>query len=552
MTRPRRRLLLLLLALPLFLVGCALVYMTGMSLLEGQPRGFWQSLEWAAETVTTTGYGADHTWRHPAMVVFVVAVQFAGVLLVFLLVPIYLLPFLEERFQVRLPQAAPEDLAGHVLIYRYGPAVETLLDELAGAGVPALVLEPDEAGARRLFESGRAVVVGRLDDASLAAGRLREARALIANGSDDENAAVTLAARQQGFAGPILALVEEPFHRQPMLLAGATAAFTPRHILGAALAARASARISPRLAGVQQLGRKLEVAEVRIEPKSPLAGKTLEETELGAVTGASVIGQWVGGELHTQLAAATRLDAETVLVVAGSHESVERVHDLARGAQLLRRKGPFVVGGSGEVGSKVVELLRTVGEEVRVIDRRPVPGVDLVGDLIDPRILERSGVVHAQAVILALDTDSATLFATVILKEAAPDVPIIARVNRAENVERIHRAGAFFALSISQVSGQMLAKKLLGQEAVAVDPQLKILRVSPEAMLGRHPSQLDIRHRTGCSVVAVERGEEVLVEFGPEFRFEGEDAVYVCGSADAVRRFAEDYAPGEAKIAAPA
>ncbi len=32
----------------------------------------------------------------------------------------------------------------------------------------------------------------------------------------------------------------------------------------------------------------------------------------------------------------------------------------------------------------------------------------------------------------------------------------------------------------------------------------------------------------GC--VAVERGEEVLVEFGPEFRFQAEDAVYLCGS----------------------
>jgi Trk K+ transport system NAD-binding subunit len=548
-TRPRRRLLLLLVALPLLVVGCALVYMAGMALLEGTPRGFWDSLEWSAETLTTTGYGADASWRHPAMVVFVVAVQFAGVFLVFLVVPIYLIPFLEERFQVRLPQAAPAELSGHVLIYRHGPAVETLIDELAGAGVPTLVLEPDEVGARRLFESGRAVVVGRLDDASLAAARLREARALIANGSDDENAALILAARQSGFAGPILALVEEPFHRQPMLLAGASAAFTPRHILGAALAARASARISPRLAGVQQLGRKLEVAEVRIEPKSPLAGKTLEEAAIGAATGASVIGQWAGGELRTQLAAGTCLDPETVLIVAGSHESVERVHDLARGAQLLRRKGPFVVGGSGEVGSKVVELLRTVGEEVRVIDRRAVPGVDLVGDLLDPRILEASGVVHAQAVILALDTDSATLFATVILKEAAPDVPVIARVNRAENVDRIHRAGAFFALSISQVSGQMLAKKLLGQEAVAVDPQLKVLRVSPDGMLGKHPAQLDIRHRTGCSVVAVERGEEVLVDFGPEFRFEGGDGVYVCGSAGAVRRFGEAYAPGEGKSA---
>jgi Trk K+ transport system NAD-binding subunit len=143
-------------------------------------------------------------------------------------------------------------------------------------------------------------------------------------------------------------------------------------------------------------------------------------------------------------------------------------------------------------------------------------------------------------VLLALDTDAATLFATVILKDLAPEVPVIARVNHSDNVERIHRAGAYFALSISQVSGQMLAKKLLGQEAVAVDPQLKILKVPANGLSGRRPADLRLRERTGCSVVAVERGEEVLVELGEDFRFRPEDAVYVCGSTGAVRRFAAE------------
>jgi Trk K+ transport system NAD-binding subunit len=167
-----------------------------------------------------------------------------------------------------------------------------------------------------------------------------------------------------------------------------------------------------------------------------------------------------------------------------------------------------------------------------------------VGNVLDARLLEAAGVPDAQAMILALDTDSATLFATVILKDLAPGVPVIARVNEAENVERIHRAGADYALSISQVSGQMLAKKLLGQESVAVDPQLKILKIVPDGLAGRHPATLAIRERTGCSVVAVERGDDVLVEFPPAFRFKPDDAVYICGSGNAVRRFREVFRRG--------
>jgi Trk K+ transport system NAD-binding subunit len=545
MEHPRRRLALTLAGVAALVVVSALLYMAGMARLEGRPRGFWDSLEWAAETLTTTGYGADAHWTHPAMVLFVVGVQFAGVFLVFLIVPLFLIPFLESRFEVRLPKEMSEALVGHVVIYRYGPAVETLLAELAAARVPTLLLESDDGAARRLFEAGQRVLHRPLDDAALRAADLRSSRALIANGSDDANAALILAARQSGFTGPILALVEEPFHRRPMMLAGASAVFTPRHILGAALAARASARIDPRLASAQQLGRQLAVAEVRIEPRSRLAGRTLAEAAIGATTGATVIGQWLGGELHALPEPEARLQAESVLVVAGSPQSVERVGELARAAAPARR-GPFVVGGYGEVGRKVVELLLAVGEEVRVIDRRAAPGVDLVGNVIDPGILEAAGAAEAQAVILALDTDSATLFATVILKDAVPAVPVIARVNQAENVDRIHRAGAYFALSISQVSGQMLARKLLGEEAVAVDPHLMVLRVPAAELRGatrrRARSALsgaEVRRRTGCSVIAVERGEEVLIDLPAEVRFGPDDVLYVCGSAAAVRRFPE-------------
>jgi Trk K+ transport system NAD-binding subunit len=252
-----------------------------------------------------------------------------------------------------------------------------------------------------------------------------------------------------------------------------------------------------------------------------------------------VIGEWIAGELVLPDGSGLRLAPDGILVVVGGHASIDRLHDLAGGAVALRREGPFVVGGGGEVGRKVAELLRAVGEEVKLIDIKPGEEVDLVGDILDARVLESAGVKDAQAVILALDTDSATLFATVILKDLVPEVPVIARVNQADNVERIHRAGADFALSISQVSGQMLAKKLLGQEAVTVDPQLKVLKVSPDGLAGHNAAELGVRERTGCSVVAVERGDEVIVELGSDFCFQPEDAVYICGSGSAVKRFQE-------------
>jgi Trk K+ transport system NAD-binding subunit len=544
MRRSQKRLLMLLAALPLLVVASGLVYQVAMKTFEGQAPGFWDGLGWASGTLTTNGSAADRLVRHPGMVLYVMGIQFIGVFLVYLVFPIYVVPYLDERFQARLPRDTVHDLSDHAVIFRYGPAVETLLDELAAAKVATLVLEPDETVARRLLEMKQRVLFRGLDDDALTAARLDRARALIANGSDDENAAIILAARQLGFKGTVLGLVEEPLHRRPMMLAGANAVFTPRHILGAALAARASVHISPRVAGVQQLGRRLEIAEVRVRADSSLAGQAMATVQVAHQTGATIVGQWLGGELVTSSDPAARIEADGILVAAGNHASIERLTELAGGQTALRRKGHFVVGGFGEVGRKVVELLRTVGEEVRVIERKAGEGIDVVGNVLDAPVLEAAGVRQAQAVILALDTDSATLFATVILRDLVPEVPIIARVNQAHNVERIHRAGAYFALSISQISGQMLAKKLLGEEAFAIDTNLKILKVRAESLTtGTHPAQLRIPDRTGCSVVAVERGDEVLVELAPEFRLASGDVVYVCGSIASVRRFNDVFRP---------
>lgn len=538
MLRLHKRLLALLVVLIVLLVVTTLLYMWGMTYLEGKPRGFWDALEWAGESLSTTGYGRDSNWNHPLMVSYVVLVQFVGVFLVFLVFPVYLLPFLEERFETRLPKQIPS-LKDHVVIFAYGPPVATLLTELERADIATVVVEEDENDARRLHEQGHRVIYGNLDEGVLQKTYLAQARALIVNSTDDRNAATILAARQLGFKGEILALVEDPYHREPIILAGASGAYTPRHVLGAALAARASQKVSPTVAGIQHLGHKLQIGEARITRDSVLGGKTLAEADLGQHVGVTMIGQWIGGKLTTPPTPDMRLEPGGILVLVGNAESLQRFMNLCAGARQLRRHGPFLIAGGGEVGRKVAELLTDAGEETFLIDTQPGPGVNLVGNVLDTQILKQAGVEHVQAVILALNTDSTTLFATVIFKDLAPDVPVIARVNRAENVERIYAAGADFALSISQVSGQLLAWRLLGKESVAVDPELRVIKVSTRGIERNHPSQPDIRVKTGCSVVAVERGDELLVEFGPDFRFAADDFVYICGSAEAAQKYYE-------------
>ena len=536
MIRSYKRLIALACVLVVLLLVLSLIYMFGMDYFEGKPRTFWQALQWAAGTTSTTGYGSDTSWQHPVMVILVVFTQFMGVTLIFMVLPIYLIPLLEERFETKLPSKST-NARNHVVIFDYGPTVGTLITELARAHIPTVIIEEDEAEARHLFAQGHQIIHGNLDEGVLAKANLREARALIANGSDDRNAAAILTARQLGFTGEILALVEDPFHRQPMILAGASGAYTPRHVLGAALAARASQKVSPTVAGIQHLGHKLQVAEARITRDSVLVGKTLAEAGLGQHAGVTVIGQWVAGRLVSPPGPDMRLEPGGILILVGNDESIRDFMNVCAGARRLRRDGPFLIAGGGEVGRKVAQLLSDCGEQTFVVDIRPGPGVDLAGNVLDTQVLKQAGVENAQAVILALAADSTTLFSTVIVKDLAPEVPVIARVNSASNVERIYGAGADFALSISQVSGQLLAMRLLGKESVTVDPELQVVKVSTRGLEKHHPKRSELRERTGCTVVAVERGDTLQVEFSADFTFQAGDAVYVCGNAEAVQNF---------------
>jgi voltage-gated potassium channel len=527
--RSFRRLAVLLLCLPLVLLVVALLYQAGMTFLEGQPRTLGHSIQWAAETLTTTGYGADASWNNPVMQAYVVVMQFAGLTLALLVFPIFVIPFFEERFEARLPNRLP-DLKDHVLVYRYSPAVSTLLDELDRVKVPVVVFEEHHETANWLRERGRRVVLGNIEQEDPDLGTLVGAKGLVLNGPDESDAAMALSARYHGYQGPIIALVQDPAHRSPMLRAGATTVVTPDHVLAAALASRASIRISPRVSGIRQLGTHLDVAELRVHGKSPLAGKTIAESALRSRTGATVVGIWIGGEL-TEVDLTRPLAIGTILVAVGTQDGIRRLGELATP---VPRTGRIIVAGHGAVGQKVAELLRDAGEEVHVVDPRAGAGVDTVGDPLTPDVLVRAGVREAQALVVTLETDAAALFGTAVVRNLVPEILIVTAARRAENVSRIHRAGADFALSVGQVAGQLMAFHLLRQEWVSLEAGIKLISTSAGDLAGQPFATKWIREQTGCVVVAVERGEQVFLEFDRTFQLEPDDVVYLSGTLESI------------------
>ena len=68
---------------------------------------------------------------------------------------------------------------------------------------------------------------------------------------------------------------------------------------------------------------------------------------------------------------------------------------------------------------------------------------------------------------------------------------------------------------------------------------MRLVRTSAAGLGGRNPASARIRERTGCSIVVIERGENLFTELDRDFEIRPGDSIYLCGSEEAVEKYFE-------------
>ncbi len=526
------------------LIFTAVVYRYGMRVYEGDPRTMIEALRFSVEMFTTTGFGGDSPWESQQLNAFIAVMDLIGMVLLIGALPVVVTPLLEEAFATTAPTSLEDDLSGHVVVCSDTSRSATLIEEFDSRAIPYVIVEPDPDRAVRLREAGRTVIRADPEStAGLAAANLADARALVTDVSDQVDASIVLAAKELSPDVRVISVVEDTDRERYHRLAGADEVLSPRSLLGESLAAKVTTALQTDLGEAVAIGDSLQLAEVSVPHGSSLAGSTLADSDIGERVGVNVIGAWFNGEFEAAPPPDATLSAGTVLLVSGRTDQLERFVDLTNSATRRFGAGETVVIGYGQVGQTVAEALADADLPVTVVDWKDGEGVDVVGDATDPETLRAAGVEGAQTVVLALPDDTTTEFTTLVVRDLAPNTQVLARVEEAASVRKMHRAGADYVLSLATVTGRLSASTVIeDRDVLSLNQQIEVVRSRVPRLAGKTIGRANVREATGCTVIAIERDDETVTDIGPDTQIQSRDELVVVGTDEGIREFERRFA----------
>lgn len=239
-----------------------------------------------------------------------------------------------ELLQLRRRRRMDKRIAsysGHTIVCGFGRLAEAVVNELIAAGVQIVAIENDPEFAEELYAAEVPFVIGSAyEDETLKAANIEKAKNLLALlPKDADNVYISLCARDLNPNITIVARTEDRAGEKKLMRAGANRVIAPYRVAGLRLVQqliRPSVSEFLELTGIRS---GLVLEEVVVPENSPVAGKTIENSELRGKTGAFIAAIIEpGGAATVNPPADTTIRAGTTLIILGKAGSLEAVTGL--------------------------------------------------------------------------------------------------------------------------------------------------------------------------------------------------------------------------------
>lgn len=191
-------------------------------------------------------------------------------------------------------------------------------------------------------------------------------------------------------------------------------------------------------------------------------------------------------------------------------------------------KKSFAVLGLGKFGMSVARELSRAGAEVLAVDRDKETVHEIAAevtcavcaDVSDTETMETLGLSNMDAVVVAITGNlNASVMATILAKEAG--VPfIIAKAEDEIHIKILKKLGADKIVIPERESGIRTARHIISHNVVDfIELSKDICLVEEEVKeewIGKNLRDLDLRKKYKMNVVAIRKGEALLVNVSPD------------------------------------
>jgi Trk K+ transport system NAD-binding subunit len=520
-----------------------------LMLHEGREYSWLTGFYWTLTVMSTLGFG-DITFvsdigRLFSIVVLLTGIVFLLVLLPFTFIQFFYAPWLEAQNQARAPRSVPDTVSAHVIFTQFDAVTEHLAAKCLQYGIHYVILVADLHQALDLHDRGYRVALGELDDPDTYIRlRVRQAALVVVLNDDLTSTNIIYTVREISDRVATVTNADADDSLDILQLAGSTHVFQFTQLLGQALARR--------VLGISMTANVIGGFDELLIAEAPamrtqLQGVSLADSRLREKTGVTVVGIWEQGRFLTPQAR-QRMGESTVLVLAGTAGQLERYDRLIgfAGHQDLPG-GPVLVLGGGRVGRSVAATLEARGIDFRVVEKRErIASQDqrfIQGSAADRDVLVAAGIDTTPSIIITTHDDNLNIYLTIYCRRLRPDVQIISRASLDRNINTLHRAGANLVMSYTSLCASTIMNLLKPGKLLMLSEGLNVFRMRVRHRLeGRILRDLRIREETGCSVVAVQRGERTEINPDPAIVLEREDELILIGAVESEKAFMERYA----------
>lgn len=520
-------------------------------LLENNPISWVSSLLFVAESMTTVGYGELLPFSNDLTKLLAIQIMLSGVIMIFIVVPLLLAPFLTTLLAPTPPRRTPHPLKGHIVVIGYEELTRSLIESLTISDHDIVIIEQDKAVALEIaarFRRRAYVIWGDYTDpATWLQAHIPHASFIVICKDERITANIVLGIREMA-QGKILAVVDKLSFDRYLRYAGAEYVLSPKHATGRILARHAvlnpSGDASLDIPGIDRMSinlsdhmeRELRLINIPVVAGCRAAGKTIQELDLFKRYGVLVLFIWKSGTFNPDPQGSDLVDNTTSLFLFGSADAVaaaiKEEFDAGGQAEALA-----VVAGFGDVGAAAYHELQSAGISCIVVDAKGHGVSEVVGNAENEEVLKQAKIGEAQFCIVALNNDDVNIFTTLMARNLNPNIRILARANEPASVDKLYRAGADYVALLPTIGGQIIARILLSDTVTIIldlpDGEKVVMK---HVMTPSLPSVGWLMRKSGVRIVGIEAADRSIVAPSDDETLREGDAVIAVGKTEQLKR----------------